>query len=126
MVDAAQGIEAQTIANVYLALENDLALIAVINKIDLPSAQPEKVAQEISDLIGLLPDEDRPRLGQGGHRRAGDPAKRSSTSIPPPDGDADAPLRALIFDSHYDAYKGVIAYVKIVRRRDSERTTASA
>ncbi len=74
VVDAAQGIEAQTMANVYLALENDLALIAVINKIDLPNAEPEKVGKEVGDLIGLLAGRDHPRLGQSGHRRTGDPA----------------------------------------------------
>jgi GTP-binding protein LepA len=112
-VDAAQGIEAQTIANVYLALENDLALVAVINKIDLPNAQPEKVAQEISDLVGLLPDEvvfASAKSGVG----VPDILQAIVDKIPPPSGDAEAPLRALIFDSHYDAYKGVIAYVKIV------------
>jgi GTP-binding protein LepA len=113
VVDAAQGVEAQTVANVYLALENDLTLIAVINKIDLPNAMPEQVAQEVSDLIGLLPDEIIHASAKSG---LGVPEILQAIvdHIPPPTGDADAPLRALIFDSHYDAYKGVIAYVKIV------------
>ena len=113
VVDAAQGIEAQTLANVYLALEHDLAMIAVINKIDLPNAQPERVAEEVGDLIGLLPSEIIPASAKSG---IGVPEILEAivAHVPPPGGDADAPLRALIFDSHYDAYKGVIAYVKIV------------
>lgn len=113
VVDAAQGIEAQTLANVYLALEHDLALVAVINKIDLPNAMPERVAQEVGDLIGLLPNEIIPASAKEG---VGVPEILQAIvdQIPPPEGDAEAPLRALIFDSHYDAYKGVIAYVKIV------------
>jgi len=113
VVDAAQGIEAQTLANVYLALEHDLAMVAVINKIDLPNAQPERVAEEVGDLIGLLPSEIIPASAKSG---IGVPEILEAivAHVPPPGGDADAPLRALIFDSHYDAYKGVIAYVKIV------------
>ncbi len=113
VVDAAQGIEAQTIANVYLALENDLALIAVINKIDLPNAMPEKVAKEVGDLIGLLPEEIIPASAKDG-KGVPEILQALVDRIPPPKGIVDAPLRALIFDSHYDAYKGVIAYVKIV------------
>ncbi|MEX2315409.1 MAG: translation elongation factor 4, partial [Thermomicrobiales bacterium] len=113
VVDAAQGIEAQTIANVYLALENDLALIAVINKIDLPNAMPEKVSKEVSDLIGLLPEEIIPASAKAG-QGVPEILQALVDRIPPPSGDENAPLRALIFDSHYDAYKGVIAYVKIV------------
>ena len=113
VVDAAQGIEAQTLANVYLALEHDLAMVAVINKIDLPNAQPERVAEEVGDLIGLLPSEIIPASAKSG---IGVPEILEAivAHVPPPGGDADAPLRALIFDSHYDTYKGVIAYVKIV------------
>ena len=113
VVDAAQGIEAQTMANVYLALEQNLALIAVINKIDLPNADPEKVANEVSQIIGLLDDEIVPASAKTG---AGieDILEAIVHKIPPPSGDPDAPTRALIFDSHYDPYKGVIAYVKVV------------
>ncbi len=113
VVDAAQGIEAQTLANVYLALEHNLAIVAVINKIDLPNAQPERVASEVGDLIGLLPSEIIPASAKAGIG-IGDILEAVVQQIPPPGGDANAPLRALIFDSHYDAYKGVIAYVKIV------------
>jgi len=113
VVDAAQGIEAQTIANVYLALENDLALIAVINKIDLPNAMPEKVAKEVGDLIGLLPEEIIPASAKDG-KGVPEILQALVDRIPPPKGIVESPLRALIFDSHYDAYKGVIAYVKIV------------
>lgn len=113
VVDAAQGVEAQTVANVYLALDNDLSLIAVINKIDLPNAMPERVAAEVSDLIGLLPDEIIPASAKDG-TGISEILQAVVDSIPPPQGDPDAPLRALIFDSHYDPYKGVIAYVKVV------------
>jgi GTP-binding protein LepA len=113
VVDAAQGIEAQTIANVYLALENDLALIAVINKIDLPNAMPERVSKEVGDLIGLLPEEIIPASAKSGVGVAA-VLQAIVDHIPPPGGADDAPLRALIFDSHYDPYKGVIAYVKVV------------
>lgn len=114
VVDAAQGIEAQTMANVYLALEHDLAMIAVINKIDLPNADPDRVGKEVGDFIGLVDDEIIPasaKTGVGVDRIL----EAIVTYIPAPPADgAGKPLRALIFDSHYDAYKGVIAYVKIV------------
>ena len=114
VVDAAQGIEAQTMANVYLALEHELAMIAVINKIDLPNADPERVAKEVGDFIGLIDDEIIPasaKTGQG----VEDILEAVIKHIPPPNNEgATKPLRALIFDSHYDAFKGVIAYVKIV------------
>jgi len=113
VVDAAQGIEAQTVANVYLALDNDLTLIAVINKIDLPSAMPDQVEKEISDLVGLLPHEiirASAKTGEG----IPEVLQAIVDNIPPPSGDRDAPLKALVFDSHYDPYKGVVAYVKIV------------
>ncbi len=113
VVDAAQGVEAQTVANVYLALDNDLSLIAVINKIDLPNAMPERVSAEVSDLIGLMPDEIIPASAKSG-LGVEQILQAIVDKIPPPSGDPDAPLRALIFDSHYDAYKGVIAYVKVV------------
>ena len=112
VVDAAQGVEAQTVANVYLALDNDLTLVAVINKIDLPSAMPDVVEDEISNLIGLLPDEivhASAKTGIG----IGEVLEAVVNHIPPPTGDHTAPLQALVFDSHYDPYKGVIAYVKV-------------
>jgi GTP-binding protein LepA len=113
VVDAAQGIEAQTMANVYLALEHNLAIVAVINKIDLPSADPDRVTQEVSSFIGLLDDEIVRASAKTG---LGIPEVLESIvkHVPPPAGDRTAPARALIFDSHYDAYKGVIAYVKVV------------
>jgi GTP-binding protein LepA len=113
VVDAAQGIEAQTMANVYLALDQDLAIVAVINKIDLPSAEPAKVAEEVGKFIGLLDDEivlASAKQGTG----IDDLLEAVVRKIPPPSGRLDGPTRALIFDSHYDPYKGVIAYVKIV------------
>ncbi|MFN8593946.1 MAG: translation elongation factor 4 [Thermomicrobiales bacterium] len=116
VVDAAQGIEAQTMANVYLALEQDLAIVAVINKIDLPSADPAKVATEVGQFIGLLDDEivrASAKTGEG----VGEILEAVVKHMPPPKGDPEAPTRALIFDSHYDPYKGVIAYVKIVDGR---------
>ncbi len=113
VVDAAQGIEAQTMANVYLALENNLTLIAVVNKIDLPAADPERVTKEVQNFIGLLDDEVIPASAKSG---IGIDAILEALvkKLPPPVGDAAAPARALIFDSHYDAYKGVIAYIKVV------------
>jgi GTP-binding protein LepA len=113
VVDAAQGIEAQTMANVYLALDQNLAIVAVINKIDLPSAEPARVAEEVGKFIGLLDDEivlASAKQGTG----IDDILEAVVRKIPPPSGDTTGPTRALIFDSHYDAYKGVIAYVKVV------------
>ncbi len=113
VVDAAQGIEAQTLVNVYLALENDLEIIPVINKIDLPSAEPERVRQEIEDVIGLDASEAvlaSAKTGVGIEEILEQVVHR----IPPPSGDPEAPLQALIFDSLYDAYKGVIAYVRVM------------
>ncbi len=113
VVDAAQGIEAQTLANVYLALDNNLEILPVINKIDLPSADPESVRQEIEDVIGL--DASEAVLASA---KAGIGIKEILEQIcykvPAPTGHADQPLKALIFDSHYDAYKGVIVYVRVV------------
>ncbi len=113
VVDAAQGIEAQTMANVYLALEQDLAIVAVINKIDLPSADPKGVAEEVSQFIGLLNDEivfASAKTGEG----IDEILEAVVDHMPSPRGRVDAPTRALIFDSHFDPYKGVIAYVKVV------------
>lgn len=116
VVDAAQGIEAQTLVNVYLALENDLEIIPVINKIDLPSADPERVRQEIEEIIGLDASDAvlaSAKTGVG----IEEILEKVVHRIPPPDGDPDAPLQALIFDSLYDSYKGVIAYVRVVNGR---------
>jgi GTP-binding protein LepA len=113
VVDAAQGIEAQTLANVYLALDNNLEILPVINKIDLPSADPERVRQEIEDVIGL--DASEAVLASA---KAGIGIKeileQICEKVPAPKGDPDHPLKALIFDSHYDPYKGVIVYVRVV------------
>lgn len=113
VVDAAQGVEAQTLANVYLAMENDLEIIPVINKIDLPSAEPERVQQEIEDVIGIDATE---ALFVSAKSGIGIPdiLEKIVESVPPPTGDPEAPLRCLIFDSFYDAYKGVIIYMRVV------------
>ncbi|MFS0893946.1 translation elongation factor 4 [Microbacterium sp. 179-I 3D3 NHS] len=113
LVDAAQGIEAQTLANLYLALENDLHIIPVLNKIDLPAADPEKYAKELASLIGGDPDD---VLRVSGKTGVGveDLLDRLVQEIPAPVGDADAPARAMIFDSVYDAYRGVVTYVRMV------------
>ncbi|KGH45892.1 MULTISPECIES: translation elongation factor 4 [Modestobacter] len=120
LVDAAQGIEAQTLANLYLALENDLTIIPVLNKIDLPAAQPEKYAAEIAHIIGCDPDD---VLRVSGKTGQGVPEllDRIVQEIPPPTGDADGPARAMIFDSVYDIYRGVITYVRVVDGRISAR-----
>jgi GTP-binding protein LepA len=120
LVDAAQGIEAQTLANLYLALENDLAIIPVLNKIDLPAAQPEKYAAEIAHIIGCDPDD---VLRVSGKTGEGVPAllDRIVSEIPAPTGDAAGPARAMIFDSVYDIYRGVITYVRVVDGRISAR-----
>lgn len=113
VVDAAQGIEAQTLANVYLAIDNNLEILPVINKIDLPSAEPERVRQEIEDVIGLDASEAvlaSAKVGIG----VEDILEQIVEKIPAPSGDPDAPLKALIFDSLYDPYRGVVAYVRIV------------
>ena len=113
VVDAAQGIEAQTMANVYLALENNLTIVAVINKIDLPAADPVRVTREVQNFIGLLDDEVIPASAKSGIG-IDEILEALVKKLPPPVGDAGVPARALIFDSHYDAYKGVIAYIKVV------------
>jgi GTP-binding protein LepA len=113
VVDAAQGIEAQTMANVYLALDQNLTLVAVINKIDLPSAEPQRVADEVGKFIGLLDDEMVFASAKSGIGIE-DVLDAIVKHMPPPVGDPDAPTRALIFDSHFDPYKGVIAYVKVI------------
>ncbi|MDR1619886.1 MAG: translation elongation factor 4 [Clostridiales bacterium] len=113
VVDATQGIEAQTLANVYLALDNELEIMPVINKIDLPSADPENTVKEIEEIIGL-PAGDAPRVSaKSGENVAAVPGQIVEL-IPPPKGDPDAPLKALIFDCVYDNYKGAVSYVRIM------------
>lgn len=113
LVDAAQGIEAQTLANLYLAMENDLEIIPVLNKIDLPAAQPEKYAEELANLVGTDPAD---VLKVSGKTGVGVEAllDRIVQRVPAPVGDADAPARAMIFDSVYDTYRGVVTYVRVV------------
>ena len=113
VVDAAQGIEAQTLANVYQAIDHNLEILPVINKIDLPSAQPDVVKAEIENIIGL-PAEDAPLISAKVGIGIEDVLKAVAKNIPAPHGSADKPLKALIFDSYYDAYKGVVIYVRIV------------
>lgn len=112
VVDAAQGIEAQTLANVYLALDNDLEILPVINKIDLPSAEPERIKQEIEDVIGLDTSEAVHASAKAGIGIK-DILEQIVRKVPAPSGDPDKPLKALIFDSHYDPYKGVVIYVRV-------------
>ena len=112
VVDATQGIEAQTLANVYLALDNDLEIVPVINKIDLPSAQPEFVIKEIEDVIGL-PAEEAPRISAKNGINIDQVLQQVVDNIPAPSGDPEAPLQALIFDSIYDNYKGALSYVRV-------------
>lgn len=116
VVDAAQGIEAQTLANVYLALEHDLEIIPVINKIDLPSAQAEHVKKEIEDVIGLDANE-APLVSAKNAINIEEVLKHVVAKVPCPKGDEDAPLRGLIFDSYYDSYKGVIVYLRVKEGR---------
>jgi GTP-binding protein LepA len=116
VVDAAQGIEAQTLANAYLAIENELEIVPVINKIDLPSADPDRVAKEVADLLGGDPDSAiriSAKTGEG----VAEVLDALVERIPPPQGDLAAPARALIFDSSYDQYRGVIAFVRVVDGR---------
>ncbi|MGX9346342.1 translation elongation factor 4 [Microbacterium sp. KNMS] len=120
LVDAAQGIEAQTLANLYLALENDLTIIPVLNKIDLPAADPDRFAKELADLIGGDPADVLRVSGKTG-QGVEDLLDRLVAEIPAPRGDADAPARAMIFDSVYDAYRGVVTYVRMVDGRLSPR-----
>ena len=113
LVDAAQGIEAQTLANLYLALENDLHIIPVLNKIDLPAAQPDKYAEEIAKIIGCEPD-DVLRISAKTGVGVTDVLNAIVRDVPAPSGTLDAPARAMIFDSVYDAYRGVITYVRVM------------
>ncbi len=116
VVDASQGIQAQTLANLYSALDADLEIIPIINKIDLPSAQPDEVAQEISSLLGT-PADDIIRISAKDGLNIDAVLEVIVKQVPPPRGDEGAPLRSLIFDSHYDSYKGVVAYVRLVDGR---------
>ena len=113
VVDAAQGVEAQTLANTYLALDHNLEILPVVNKIDLPAADPVRVKGEIEEIIGI-PAEDAPEISAKRGLGIDDLLERIVTEFPAPKGDPEAPLRALIFDSQYDAYKGVIVYVRII------------
>jgi GTP-binding protein LepA len=128
VIDAAQGIEAQTLANVYLALEHDLVIVPVVNKIDLPSAQPDLVVEELENVLAIPREEVILASAKEG---TGVPAILEAVvgRIPPPKGDPDAPVRGLIFDSHYDSYKGVVAYVRMaqgtLREHKSVRLMAS-
>jgi GTP-binding protein LepA len=120
LVDAAQGIEAQTLANLYLAMENDLTVVPVLNKIDLPAAQPEKYAAELAHVIGCDPDEVlqvSAKTGEG----VTELLNRIVAAVPPPTGDPDAPARAMIFDSVYDSYRGVVTYVRVIDGHLSRR-----
>ena len=112
IVDSTQGVEAQTLANVYLAIEDNLEILPVINKIDLPKARPEEVKHEIEDLIGI-PAMDAPCISAKTGLNVDEVLERIVTDIPAPQGDADAPLQALIFDSYYDNYKGALSFVRI-------------
>ena len=112
IVDASQGIEAQTLANTYLAIDHDLEVVPVINKIDLPSANPENAVREIEDIIGI-PADDAPQVSAKTGLNVADVLEAIVEKIPAPTGDSSAPLRALIFDSYYDSYKGVIVYVRV-------------
>lgn len=112
VVDAAQGVEAQTLANVYLAIDNNLEVLPVINKIDLPSACPERVIKEIEDIIGIEA-EDAPLISAKADLNIDQVFERIISNVPAPQGDENAPLKALIFDSFYDAYKGVIVFMRV-------------
>ena len=128
VVDASQGIEAQTLANTYLAVDAGLEILPVVNKIDLPSADPERVCHEIEDVIGI-PAMDAPRISAKTGQNVEEVMERIVTDIPAPVGNEDDPLRALIFDSYYDSYRGVIVYVRIkdgtVRPGDTIRMMAT-
>ena len=128
VVDSSQGVEAQTLANTYMALEHDLELVPILNKIDLPSAEPDRVAQEVEDVIGL-PCLDAPRVSAKMGIGIEDTLEQVIQDIPAPTGDENAPLKALIFDSVYDSYKGVIVYIRVfdgtVKAGDTVRMMAT-
>jgi len=129
VVDASQGVEAQTVANTYLAVESGLELIPCLNKIDLPGAEPERVAGEVSELIGEPPEGILKISGKTGEG-VQEVLEELVARVPPPQGDPDGPARALIFDSEFDQYRGVIAYVRVVdgvfRKDDAIRTMVGA
>lgn len=116
VVDSTQGVEAQTLANVYLALEDDLEIVPVINKVDLPNARPEEVKKEIEEIIGI-PAEDSPCISAKTGLNVEDVLERIVTDVPAPNGDVNGKLQCLIFDSYYDNYKGAIAFVRIKNGR---------
>jgi GTP-binding protein LepA len=122
VVDASQGIEAQTLANLYSAIEADLVIIPVINKIDLPSARPDEVAEDIASLLGVEAD-DVIRISAKSGLNVEEVLEAVVEKVPPPPGESDTLLRALVFDSHYDAYKGVIAYIRVVEGSISSTDT---
>lgn len=121
VVDATQGIEAQTLANLYQALEADLVIIPVINKIDLPSAEPDQVADDISNLLGIDPEEIL-RISAKEGLNVDAVLEAIVQKVPPPKGEPDLPLRALVFDSHYDSYKGVVAYIRVMEGEVKDAT----
>ena len=121
VVDASQGIEAQTLANVYLAMANDLEIIPVINKVDLPSARPDEIAKEIEDVLGLDAS-DAPRISAKSGENVQQVLDAIVDKLPAPSGDENRPLKALVFDSYYDNYKGAISYVRLIDGRVSEGT----
>lgn len=120
VVDSSQGVEAQTLANVYLAIDNNLEILPVINKIDLPNARPEEVKKEIEDIIGI-PAEDAPCISAKSGLNVEEVLERIVTDLSAPTGDEKEPLSALIFDSLYNDYKGAIAYVRIKNRNGKSR-----
>ncbi|MEA2201936.1 MAG: GTP-binding protein LepA, partial [Solirubrobacteraceae bacterium] len=129
VVDASQGVEAQTVANTYLAVDSGLELIPCLNKIDLPGAEPDRVASEVSELIGGSPEAILRISGKTGEG-IGEVLEELIARVPPPSGDPDGPTRALIFDSEFDQYRGVVAYVRVVdgvfRKGEAVRTMVGA
>jgi GTP-binding protein LepA len=113
LVDAAQGVEAQTLANAYLAVENDLTIIPVINKIDLPSAEPDRIKEQLDNVVGLPGDDAILASGKEGTGVA-EILDAIVTRIAPPEGDPEAPLKAMVFDSWYDSYRGVIVLFRVI------------
>src|SRR5438876_3800248 len=125
VVDASQGVEAQTVANTYLAIDSGLELIPCLNKVDLPGAEPERVAEEVAELLGEPADSVR-RISAKTGEGVTDVLDELIARVPPPAGDPDAPPRALIFDSEFDQYRGVIAYIRVVDGRFTKREAIRA